>query len=454
MMSKRSARHWRVLTLPLLAALGATAPAGAQGVPAPTPAPTPTPTPMLIPGLGNFSLTPRPGSTVSRPTAPPPVVSTLPTPTPAASPPPARTPPVSLPRAVATPPASPVPTPTVTPVPVPAETPLPVAPLPSPILPPESATVAPEPVVAPATRAPFWPMLGGAAALAALLVGGLVFLRRQRLGRDEDYDELVAEREDHARFDLIADVLSPAPEQVAEPVHTPLTAAPIRAPIDPIAPPKRGAHAIFDLGAVAAEPADAAVAPEPAPPEVAPEARPAPVEPAVAPVAPAIVPAILDIELRAKRAGTNLLSAAVDYDIVVCNAGDAPARAVQADVRLLSAGAEQDGWIRSLFSSPIERPITPPFDLAPHMAIELSGMAMMPKEMLSTMTVQGRVLFVPVLAINLLYERDGEAGQTAASFVIGIDRGEGAKMAPFRLDAGPRMQADVTTLPYTITVRR
>ena len=450
MMSKRSARHWRVLTLPLLAAFGATAPAGAQGVPAPTP----TPTPMLIPGLENFSLTPRPGSTVSRPTAPPPVVITLPTPTPAASPPPARTPPVSLPRAVATPPASPVPTPTVTPVPVPAETPLPVAPLPSPIVPPESATVAPEPVVAPATRAPFWPMLGGAAALAALLVGGLVFLRRQRLGRDEDYDELVAEREDHARFDLIADVPSPAPAQVAEPVHTPLTAAPIRAPLDPIAPPKRGAHAIFDLGAVAAEPADAAVAPEPAPPEVAPEAPPAPVEPAVAPVAPAIVPAMLDIELRAKRAGTNLLSAAVDYDIVVRNGGDAPARAVQADVRLLTAGAEQDGWIRSLFSSPIERPITPPFDISPHAAIELSGMAMMPKEMLSTMTVQGRVLFVPVLAINLLYERDGEAGQTAASFVIGIDRGEGAKMAPFRLDAGPRMQADVTTLPYTITVRR
>jgi hypothetical protein len=88
------------------------------------------------------------------------------------------------------------------------------------------------------------------------------------------------------------------------------------------------------------------------------------------------------------------------------------------------------------------------------MAIELSGMAMMPKEMLSTMTVQGRVLFVPVLAINLLYDRDGEAGQTAASFVIGIDRGEGAKMAPFRLDAGPRMQADVTTLPYTVAVRR
>ncbi|WP_332714640.1 hypothetical protein [Sphingomonas sp. ZT3P38] len=437
------------MTLPLLAAFGAAAPASAQGVPAPTP----TPTPMLIPGLENFSLTPRPGSTVSRPAAPP-VVSTLPTPTPAASPPPARTPTVSLPRAVATPPARaavPVPTPTVTPIPVPAETPLPVAPLPSPLVSQESATLAPEPVAATATRAPFWPMLGGAAALAALLVGGLVFLRRQRLGRDEDYDELVAEREDHARFDLIADVPSPSPEQVAEPVHTPITAAPIRAPLDPIAPPKRGAHAIFDLGAVAA---DAAVAPEPAPLEFGPEAPPAPVEPAVAPVAPAIVPAMLDIELRAKRAGTNLLSAAVDYDIVVRNGGDAPARAVQADVRLLSAGAEQDGWIRSLFSSPIECPITPPFDIPPHAAIELSGMAMMPKEMLSTMTVQGRVLFVPVLAINLLYERDGEAGQTAASFVIGIDRGEGAKMAPFRLDAGPRMQADVTTLPYTITVRR
>lgn len=155
-----------------------------------------------------------------------------------------------------------------------------------------------------------------------------------------------------------------------------------------------------------------------------------------------------------KRAGTNLLSAAVEYDIVVRNVGQAVARAIQVDVRLLSAGVEQDGWIATLFSSSIERPITPSFELPSRGAIELSGMAMMPKDMLSVMTVQDRILFVPVLAINMLYDWEGGTGQTAISHVIGIDRGEGVKMAPFRLDAGPRMHEGVSSLPYTVSVRR
>lgn len=464
MMSNFAARYWRALMLPLIATGGGEAAVSAQS----TPAPTQTPAPVLIPGLDNFSLTPRPGSTISRPAAPPPVVTTLPTPSPTTRPAPARLSPVPPPRAVATPAArlagpSPVPTAAATPVPAPTEAPLAVAPSLSPPVPEESATVAPEPAAAPVARAPFWPMLGGAAALAALLIGGLFFLRRRRLGQDGGYDEPITEPEGHARFDLIADVPSPASESASEAADTPPPAAPFRTPLDPIAPPKRGAHAIFDLGGVAAEP-DAVAAEPDTETDVAPEPTPArggadeqvtaAVEPEVAPIAPTGAPAMLDVELRAKRAGTNLLSAAVDYEIVVRNSGGGPARAVQADVRLLSAGAEQDGWIRSLFSTPIERPITPPFDLPPDSAITLSGMAMMPKEMLSVMTVQGRVLFVPVLAINLLYDRGGDTGQTAASFVVGIDRGEGVKMAPFRLDSGPRMQADVTTLPYTVAVRR
>jgi hypothetical protein len=164
--------------------------------------------------------------------------------------------------------------------------------------------------------------------------------------------------------------------------------------------------------------------------------------------------ATLDVEMRPKRAGTNLMSAAVDYEILVRNSGDAVASGIQLDVRLLSASAEQDGWIGGLFSHPIERAITPPFELPPGGAIELTGMAMIPKEMLSVMNVQGRALFVPVLAVNLLYGWDGGEGQTATSYVVGIDRGEGAKMAPFRLDGAPRMYEGVSQLPYTVSVRR
>ena len=164
--------------------------------------------------------------------------------------------------------------------------------------------------------------------------------------------------------------------------------------------------------------------------------------------------ASLDIEFRPKRAGTNLLSAAVEYEILVTNSGEAVARKVTADVRILSAGAEQDRIIRALFASPIEKSAIAAFDVPPGETAILGGMAMMPKETLGVMTVEGRVLFVPVLAVNLLYGWEGGSGQTATSYVIGIDRGEGAKLAPFRLDGPSRMRDDVSGIPYTVSARR
>lgn len=164
--------------------------------------------------------------------------------------------------------------------------------------------------------------------------------------------------------------------------------------------------------------------------------------------------ATLDIEFRPKRAGTNLLSAAVEYEILVTNSGEARARGVAADVRILSAGVEQDGIIRALFANPIEKSPIAPFDVPPGETAILSGMAMMPKETLSVMTAGGRALFVPVLAVNLLYEWEGGSGQTATSYVIGIDRGEGAKLAPFRLDGTSRMRDDISQIPYTVSARR
>ena len=164
--------------------------------------------------------------------------------------------------------------------------------------------------------------------------------------------------------------------------------------------------------------------------------------------------ATLDIEFRPKRAGTNLLSAAVEYEILVTNSGEALARRVTADVRILSADAEQDGIIRALFASPIEKSAIAPFDVPPGETAILGGMAMMPKETLSVMNAGGRALFVPVLAVNLLYEWEGGSGQTASSYVIGIDRGEGAKLAPFRLDSASRMRDDISQIRYTVSARR
>jgi len=456
MITKKAARRVRACSMLMLGV--AVAPlTGSAWAQTSQPAPTPTPSPALVPGLEHFSLQPSGGSVVPRP-APsqpvaPPVVRTLPAPTPApargprpAAPTPIPTPaPTRAPTAAATPaeqpqplapPPTALPTAEATPVPAPIPTGMPTAePLPPVVLPPM-----PEPTGTPSPAAPdldhgyrlegwqAYAAIGGGAATLFLL-GWLTYLWLRR--REEVADEPAPERHARTVFDLGAADTPPA-----------LPPRPVAPPLAPTVPPPA--------------PAQPAPPSQPEPLTAAPslaEAAPMPME---SPVATQRVSARakLDVELKLKRAGTNLLSAAVEYQILVTNSGDVPARLVTTDVRILTAGAEQDAVLKALFAAPIEKPVTVPFDVSPGATATLDGMAMMPREMLNVMTVEGRTLFIPVLAINLLYEWDGGSGQTATSYVIGIDRGEGAKLAPFRLDGASRMRDDVSRIPYTVSARR
>lgn len=453
---KIAARRVRACSMLMLGVAGAAAsgPAWAQTSPAPTP--TPSPTPALVPGLEHFSLQPGSGSRVTRPAVPPtlapPVVRTLPaptptptrsprpaaptpTPSPAATPAPARTqsPQPLAPAPAALPTPLPAATPTEAPSPIPTATPT-AEPLPPVVLPP-----IPEPTGEPSPVAPdldhgfrlqgwqAYAAIGGGAATLFLL-GWLTFVWLRR--REEIVDEPAPERRVHTVFDLGAADTSPAlPPRSAVPEAPPQTPLPPAPPPPPVPVPPVPAPVPAEAASVLPE------SPAPAAQEVSARAR-------------------LDIAFKPKRAGTNLLSAAVEYQIVVTNAGDAPARLVTTDVRILTAGADQDAILQRLFAAPIEKPIIAPFEVQPGETATLDGMALMPKEILNVMTVGDRTLFVPVLAINLRYEWEGGSGQTATSYVIGINRGEGAKLAPFRLDGASRMRDDVSQIPYTVSARR
>ena len=253
----------------------------------------------------------------------------------------------------------------------------------------------------------------------------LWFFRRRRAGDRDDEAEEDNRRDDrHERFDLGVDTrIAPEPAPVAPPAEPPASPAPQRVPFAPVADP------------------------------VAPVAAPIIKEAPAPQAAPVTGRATLDIALHPRRAGTNLTSAAVEYDVVVRNVGAAAATAVRLDARLLTAGAQQDGLIAALFAEPIARPITPAFDLAAGAEVKLSGMGILPRERVSAMTVEGRELFVPVMTVNLTYDWAGGSGQIARSFVIGIERGAGAKMGAFRLD-DVRMFSEVGALEYTIAVDR
>lgn len=170
------------------------------------------------------------------------------------------------------------------------------------------------------------------------------------------------------------------------------------------------------------------------------------------PAAPPVVPrqppgtsarAELDIAFRPRRAGTNITSAAVDYELVVANRGTAPAHDLRIGIDLVTAGDHHDTDLARIFAAPVARPVVAPFDLAAGETRTVRALVMLPREAINVVSVKGRPMFVPIVAINARYaDRQGDAQATRAH-VVGLDRGPGQKMRPIWLGADPRMHTDV-----------
>ena len=164
------------------------------------------------------------------------------------------------------------------------------------------------------------------------------------------------------------------------------------------------------------------------------------------PSAPADPRARIDIALRPLRAGLNMLSAVVEAEVIVTNSGDAPAAQVRIGTTLLSAHAGQDAELAATFAAPpAGRPATPPFALAVDEERRVRVVAALSREAVRSMQAGGRPMFVPLLAIDVRYAADGDGtpGRTGQAFVVGVERVDSAKLAPFWLDAPLRMHDHV-----------
>lgn len=373
------------------------------------PATQPTPVPVQ-----NVSPQPSPS-----PSPTPSSTSAPPAPAPTATPRPAATAPAVRPTPAATPMARP--TPRVTPTPATAGTRLP-APTPgaTPTAAPDATTVLPAPAATPDFRAAVPPvampapsrtaspevgatdggdglpsdaivMLSAIVGAIAILSGYWFWRRRQR-------------------------ALTPvASTEVAPDVPAP-------SPAPPAAPPQKPAFA-----------------PEPA---VAPPAdAPPPEGQSPAPVAgPAVPRPWLDIEIAPRRAGTNLTGISADFDFAIGNIGQEPARNVRVAVHLLTSNEDQDARLSALIDAPIRKPLIAPFDLAPDAVERLSAVTTLPFDEVYQVMLLGRPMMIPIVAIVAHYDWGGAGqGTTARSFILGIRRPEGDRLAPFWLDRGPRM---------------
>ena len=199
---------------------------------------------------------------------------------------------------------------------------------------------------------------------------------------------------------------------------------------------------------------DAFVAPEPEPEPAAaqpPRAQPKPVPappPAPAPEQPQpSIPGIvstrlrpwLEIGFKPTRCIVEDHQVTFEFEVELLNSGNAPARGVLVEASLFNASNKQDQELEAFFANPQaegERIAA----LQPLKRMRLMSKVVTERNRVQVYEIGGRKVFVPIIAFNALYRWRGSEGQTSASFLLGIDT-KSEKMAPFRLDLGPRIFA-------------
>jgi hypothetical protein len=191
--------------------------------------------------------------------------------------------------------------------------------------------------------------------------------------------------------------------------------------------------------------------PDPVPPrgQPAPPVRPAPEPKPSAPDSGLIVSTRLKpqlaIQFQPDRAVITESDVMLQFDVVVTNSGSAPARDVLIEACMVSAHAGQDEEIARFFQQPIGKGDRIP-GIAPLGNISLKSAVRLPLVQLHSFEMEGRTLFVPLVAFNLLYSGDA---QTSASFLVGRGTDEDEKLAPFRLDLGPRIFRGLSSRPHS-----
>ena len=201
-----------------------------------------------------------------------------------------------------------------------------------------------------------------------------------------------------------------------------------------------------DLAAKAAAPSAAPA--RPSRPAAEPAAIPHPAaarEPAPAGPRPRI-----EILFKPAKAEATATATSVHYDLIVKNMGSHPAKAVAIEARMFNADSRQEKEIGDFFSKPTQdRLVAKPFEIPARSQAKLSRVVGLDSSQVRVVTIQGRRLFIPMVAFNILYEWEGaggriEKGQTSRCYVVGREpETPNAKMGAFRLDLGPRIYRSV-----------
>jgi hypothetical protein len=199
---------------------------------------------------------------------------------------------------------------------------------------------------------------------------------------------------------------------------------------------------------------DAPLAPTPAPRVDTPPPAPAAPAPELVPtgVVSTRLRPWLEIELNPDRGVIDDEKAAVAFELSVYNSGSVAARDVALEATLFAAGPSQDQQIQLFFDNPVGKgdpiPVIPPMKRA-----TVNTVVFIARDKVRPIEVEGRSLFVPVIAVNALYSWGRTKAQTSASYVVGKQT-SGEKLAPFRLDLGRRIFRGLAAREHELKVRK
>jgi hypothetical protein len=200
--------------------------------------------------------------------------------------------------------------------------------------------------------------------------------------------------------------------------------------------------------------------PDPVPPRGQPAPRPDPVPPKPAPkpasdgmiVSTGLKPQ-LNVQFQPDRAVVTEQEVLLQFDVILTNSGSAPARDVLVDAKLVPAYAGQDQEIAAFFQQPQDGGDRMA-GIPPLGKVALKSAVRLPIDQLHSFEVEGRRLFVPLVAFNILFRSGAGEGQASASFLVGRGNDEDEKLAPFRLDLGPRIFRGLSARPHSMGLSR
>jgi len=164
----------------------------------------------------------------------------------------------------------------------------------------------------------------------------------------------------------------------------------------------------------------------------------------------------LDIELTPERTTADPNESVVEFELRIHNKGGSTASDIKLQAKLFCSTPEQDKQIAAFHRmKPGEhRTLTVP-DIPAGRELTIKGQVDIKRDQIKVLQVDGRLLFVPLVAVNAFYSwGTSRSGQTSKSFLVGREQTDTTeKMAPFRMDLGPRIYRTVGQRPYAVERR-